>query len=334
MPLRKLQLVPILLSFAGPWAVASCSSSENPTGTGGTGATGGTGPTGGMPGSGGAPGGNGGKASGGAPTGGVGGTASGSSGAGGAKAGGGGLGGTTGDAGMGGEAGMNETGGTAGSGTAGSGTAGSGTAGSGTAGSGTAGSGTAGSGAGGAPSGVFTVTSPGFMNMAGCSETMQSACDTYPVETSNFGDGLNISPELNWTGVPTDTGSFAVVLTDLSNGFAHWALWNIPGSATMLAADVPKTSNMPATPAGSQQANLGAGDGYVGPGSACNVYEFVVYALQAATFTPASTMDAAAVRTALDALSESAVRGKASIRARQAACSGGQMCAPTMNTCM
>jgi phosphatidylethanolamine-binding protein (PEBP) family uncharacterized protein len=334
MSFRQLQLVPLVLSLAVPWAIASCSSSDSPTGTGGTGATGGTAPTGGMPGSGG---GNGGKASGGAPTGGaptggVGGTASGSSGAGGAKAGSGGLG--TGDAGMSGEGGIGETGGTAGSGTAGSGTAGSGMAGSGTAGSGTAGSGTAGSGAGGASSGVFTVTSPGFMNMAGCSETMQSACDTYPVETSNFGDGLNISPELNWTGVPTDTGSFAVVLTDLSNGFAHWALWNIPGSATMLAANVPQTSNMPATPAGSQQANLGAGDGYVGPGSACNVYEFVVYALQAATFTPASTMDAAAVRTALDALSDSAVRGKASIRARQAACSGTQMCAPTMNTCM
>jgi phosphatidylethanolamine-binding protein (PEBP) family uncharacterized protein len=254
----------------------------------------------------------------------------------------GGLGGNNvaGDAAMGGEAGMMEVGGTAGSGTAGSGTAGSGTAGSGTAGSGTAGSGmagsgTAGSGVGGASSGAFTVTSPGFMNMEGCSETMQSACDIFPVETSNFNDGLNISPELNWTGVPAGTMSFAVILQDLSNMQAHWVLWNIPGSATMLAADVPQTSSMPATPAGSRQTNasFASGDGYFGPGSACNVYEFVVYALSVVTFTPTSTTDAAAVRTALMGLGAENL-GTASIRARQGACSNGQMCGATANMCM
>jgi Raf kinase inhibitor-like YbhB/YbcL family protein len=189
------------------------------------------------------------------------------------------------------------------------------------------GAGTGGGGTGGS-SGVFTVTNPDFMNVAGCSETMQSVCDTFPPELASYMSGPNVSPELDWTGVPAGTQSFAVLLQDLVNGQAHWAIWNIPGSATMLAADVPKTSNMPATPAGSQQtsASFASGDGYFGPGSACNVYEYKVYALATATFTPTSTTDANAVRTALNALDATKLLGTASIRGRQAACSGGQMC--------
>jgi Raf kinase inhibitor-like YbhB/YbcL family protein len=318
MSFRQLQLVPLVLSLAVPWAIASCSSSDSPTGTGGTGATGGTAPTGGMPGSGG---GNGGKASGGAPTGGaptggVGGTASGSSGAGGAKAGSGGLG--TGDAGMSGEGGMNETGGTAGSGTAGSGTAGSGMAGSGTAGSGTAGSGTAGSGAGGASSGTFTLTIAGFTPMAGCSEDMPGSCAVWPRDLQQYMMGPNLSPEMSWTGAPTGTMSYAIVLVDLSTAMinVHWAIWNIPASVTMVAEDIPKTSAMPATPAGSQQANLSTGDGYFGPGSECNVYEFTVYALSVPTFSPSNTMMASNVRTELLALG-SQILGTASVLGRQ-----------------
>jgi phosphatidylethanolamine-binding protein (PEBP) family uncharacterized protein len=192
---------------------------------------------------------------------------------------------------------------------------------------GAGGAGTAGS-AGSASGGTFTVTSPDFMNVAGCSQTMQAVCDTFPPELASYMSGPNVSPELDWTGVPTGTQSFAVLLQDLVNGQAHWALWNIPGSATMLAADVPKTSNMPATPAGSQQtsASFASGDGYFGPGSACNVYEFMVFALAMAKFTPASTTDANAVRTALMALDDTQLLGTASVRGRQAACSGTQTC--------
>jgi Raf kinase inhibitor-like YbhB/YbcL family protein len=186
------------------------------------------------------------------------------------------------------------------------------------------GAGSGGSGGGG----TFTVTNPDFMNVTGCSETMQSVCDKFPPELASYMSGPNISPELDWTGVPAGTQSFAVLLQDLVNGQAHWVIWNIPGTATMLAADVPKTSNMPATPAGSQQANasFASGDGYFGPGSACNVYEYMVFALAMPTFTPTSSMDANAVRTALMALDDSQLLGTASIRGRQAACSNNQMC--------
>jgi len=196
--------------------------------------------------------------------------------------------------------------------------------------SGGAGSGSGGrGGAGGSTSGgTFTVTNPDFMNVAGCSDTMQSVCDTFPPELASYMTGSNISPELDWTGVPAGTKSFAVLLQDLSNGYAHWAIWNIPGTATMLAADVPKTSNMPAMPTGSQQANasFASGDGYFGPGSACNVYEYVVFALAMEKFTPTSTTDVEAVRTALKALDDTELLGTTSIRGRQAACSGNQTC--------
>jgi Raf kinase inhibitor-like YbhB/YbcL family protein len=207
---------------------------------------------------------------------------------------------------MGGEAGMMETGGTAGSGTAGSGTAGSGTA----------GSGTAGSGAGGASGGAFTLTLTGFTPMAGCSDTMRDSCTVWPRDLQQFMMGPNLSPEMSWSGVPAGTQSFAVVLQDLSNGFAHWVLWNIPSSVTMLSEDIPKTSAMPATPAGSQQCSLGSGDGYFGPGSECNVYEFLVYALAVPTFSPTMATDQAAVRTQLLALDDQ-ILGTASVRARQ-----------------
>jgi Raf kinase inhibitor-like YbhB/YbcL family protein len=191
----------------------------------------------------------------------------------------------------------------------------------------------AGSG-GAAGGGAFTLTlkSADFMNVAGCSETMQSICDTFPTELVSFNDNANVSPELDWMGVPAGTQSFAVILQDLSNTFAHWVLWNIPGTATMLASGVDKSTNKPAVPAGSQQANLASGDGYFGPGSACNVYEFVVYALSVPTFSPSPATTADAVRTQLLALGDK-ILGTASVRGRPNLCSGTQTC-DSKNMCV
>jgi hypothetical protein len=63
---------------------------------------------------------------------------------------------------------------------------------------------------------------------------------------------------------------------------------------------------MPAMPAGSQQASatFAQGDGYFGPGSSCNVYEFVIYALSVEKFTPSNAADAGQIRTQLQALGE------------------------------
>lgn len=325
----------ILASFA--LSFSACSSGDD-TPSGGSGmSAGATGGTGGGSASGGSAGTTttGGTGTGGSTGGTAGaGTAGSAAGSGGTSAGRGGAGaaGTSGSAGSNvGGAGMSGSVGSGGAPNAGAGgLAGSAGAGAGGLSSGGSGSGSGGSGgAGGSTSGgTFTVTNPDFMNVTGCSQTMQSVCDTFPRELAQFMSGPNISPELDWTGVPAGTKSFAVLLQDLSNGYSHWVIWNIPGTATMLAADVPKTSNMPSTPAGSQQTNasFASGDGYYGPGSACNVYEYVVFALAMDKFTPTSTTNSDAVRTALMALDDSQLLGTASIRGRQAACSNNQTC--------
>jgi Raf kinase inhibitor-like YbhB/YbcL family protein len=168
-----------------------------------------------------------------------------------------------------------------------------------------------------ATSGKFTLTSPGWTNVDGCGPTNKTVCPPLPTEIIRSGAGT--SPELHWTGVPEGTKSFVVVLQDLNNGTAHWILWNIPATATMLSANVDQKTATPATPAGSQQCGKGTDaattDGYYGPGAPCNCYEFMVYALSIATFSPSNATDQESVRTQLQALGAS-ILGTASLRGR------------------
>src|ERR1700735_5806369 len=51
-------------------------------------------------------------------------------------------------------------------------------------------------------------------------------------------DGDDVSPALEWTGVPDGTKAFAVVCHDpgapLVDGFTHWVAYGIAGTATGL----------------------------------------------------------------------------------------------------
>ncbi len=156
--------------------------------------------------------------------------------------------------------------------------------------------------------------------MPGCAANAAASCATFPRENTNYGTApnMNVSPAMTWTGVPAGTQSFAVLLQDLTNGMAHWVLWNIantPTPITTLDANVAKTTATPAVPAGSQQCSIGSGDGYFGPGACGNVYEFVVYALSIPTFSPTMATNHTMVRTQLQALGAS-ILGTASMRAR------------------
>jgi Raf kinase inhibitor-like YbhB/YbcL family protein len=100
------------------------------------------------------------------------------------------------------------------------------------------------------------------------------------------GDGEDVSPALEWTGVPDGTRAFAVVCHDpdapLVDGFTHWVAYGIGGDATGL-------------PEGGGNAMLGvnsAGEAkYMGPAPppdhGNHHYYFWVYALDAPLDLPA-----------------------------------------------
>jgi Raf kinase inhibitor-like YbhB/YbcL family protein len=80
--------------------------------------------------------------------------------------------------------------------------------------------------------------------------------------------GQNLSPALSWAGAPPGTRSFAVSVFDPdapSGGFWHWAMYDIPPTATALARGA-GTPGAGTPPAGAHQARNGFGAaGYGGP---------------------------------------------------------------------
>ncbi len=90
--------------------------------------------------------------------------------------------------------------------------------------------------------------------------------------------GDNVSPPLEWTGVPEGTKAFAVVCHDpdapLVDGWTHWVAYGIDGDATGLPEGAEGLTEGPHT---------GGGSGYSGPapppGHGTHHYYFWVYAL-------------------------------------------------------
>ncbi|MBY0370676.1 YbhB/YbcL family Raf kinase inhibitor-like protein [bacterium] len=98
--------------------------------------------------------------------------------------------------------------------------------------------------------------------------------------------GENISPDLTWSGAPSEAKAFAVTMYDpdapTGSGWWHWTLFNIPSTVNSLEAGAssPKAS----LPAGAIEARTDFGKtGYGGP---CpppgkpHRYIFKVYALK------------------------------------------------------
>lgn len=232
-----------------------------------------------------------------------------------------GSGGTTAAGGGGGNVGVSGSGGTGGS----SGTAGSAGA------NNPAGSGGGMNGADAGPSAdaggpdasaqALTLRSPAFDDNAACDPDDRAACDLFPDDNIGLGQARNVSPEINWTAGPTGTQSYAIALHDLTyfdvgqDPYTHWVMWNIPGSATGLPAELPSGANPPPpAPVGSQQVSFANNLGYTGSGACGNVYEFVLYALDTATFEPSDDSDADAVEAELEA--SATVLDTATMRAR------------------
>lgn len=125
-----------------------------------------------------------------------------------------------------------------------------------------------------APTGTFTLTSPTISE--GGAIPLTHVC-------ANRG-GMNLSPQLVFANAPAGTMSFAVVLTDLTNGLVHSAIYDIPGTATGLPADVDKVYAPPDVPGAHQPNGYSGARGYAGPcPSTKHTYQHKIYALATAT---------------------------------------------------
>jgi len=113
------------------------------------------------------------------------------------------------------------------------------------------------------------------------------------------------SPELAWTPGPPATMSYAVILTDLTNTFVHWAIWDIPATTQMLPAGLPSGATL-TTPVSARQVNRFSSYSYFGPcpSGTDHTYQFEVHAVDVAMLPVAATIPTtpagiATVRTAI-----------------------------------
>lgn len=110
-----------------------------------------------------------------------------------------------------------------------------------------------------------------------------------------YAENKGVSPMLEWEGVPRNTESFALSITDpdvpsdfnFPRNFAHWLVYNIPANARHLPRGASGSSAMPL---GSKELNSdfvtlslpGFSGGYAGPWppDCAHRYIFTLYALK------------------------------------------------------
>ena len=85
-------------------------------------------------------------------------------------------------------------------------------------------------------------------------------------------DPSPVSPKLEWTNVPANTVSFALILHDpdvalmkKTDDVLHWMIFNIPGTATGLPGGVPANAKLEDGTINAK--NLRGAVGYMGPGA-------------------------------------------------------------------
>jgi len=69
-----------------------------------------------------------------------------------------------------------------------------------------------------------------------------------PIPAQYSCDGPNISPPLQWSGVPDKTQALALLVDDPDapkGNWVHWILFNIPPRATALPENIRKTRTIP-----------------------------------------------------------------------------------------
>jgi hypothetical protein len=139
------------------------------------------------------------------------------------------------------------------------------------------------------PAAVSPVNTPGVVPLT--SAAVLSATKGFVLSSSAFSEGGNIparftcagagtSPQIQWSGAPTNTQSFALVLDDPDapgGTFTHWVAFDLPASQTEIAEG--------AETVGKGGKNGRGQTGYTGPcpPSGTHRYFFTLYALDVTT---------------------------------------------------
>jgi Raf kinase inhibitor-like YbhB/YbcL family protein len=115
-----------------------------------------------------------------------------------------------------------------------------------------------------------------------------------PAKNGCANGNMAVSPKIDWSGAPAGTMTFALILHDTDvdiqgDDVLHWAIFNIPGTATGLPE---KVANTPDLPDGSRQLNnIGRSSGFFGPcPPAPTVHHYIIeaYAVDAKLDVPAT----------------------------------------------
>jgi Raf kinase inhibitor-like YbhB/YbcL family protein len=116
-----------------------------------------------------------------------------------------------------------------------------------------------------------------------------------PIPRAYTCDGVNVSPPLEWSGVPKTAKTLAIVSddTDAPGGtWVHWVLYNLPSDNIGLVENLPTTEKLVA--GGFQGTNDFGKIGYGGPcpPSGTHHYYFKIYALDSELPLPAGATKA------------------------------------------
>jgi Raf kinase inhibitor-like YbhB/YbcL family protein len=109
-----------------------------------------------------------------------------------------------------------------------------------------------------------------------------------PIPAKYTCEGADVSPPLEWSGAPSGTGSYALIVDDPDapdpakpqRVYVHWVVYNIPASATNLPENAAKSG----LPPGAQQGSNDWGKQTYGgpcPPIGRHRYFFKLYALDA-----------------------------------------------------
>jgi len=104
-----------------------------------------------------------------------------------------------------------------------------------------------------------------------------------PIPKQYTCDGINISPPLEWSGVPKNAKTIAIICDDPdapAGTWVHWVLYNLPADKIGLIENTPATETL--SGGGMQGTNDFKKIGYGGPcpPSGTHRYFFKVYALE------------------------------------------------------